>query len=133
MTAGTLDPSNLALDQSADRTTWVLRAEGAAMAALATSAYASTGASWWLYLALLLVPDIAMLGYLRGPKFGALIYNGGHTYALPFASAAVGTVSAEPLLTSIAFVWIAHIGFDRMLGFGLKRSTGFKHTHLGNL
>jgi len=32
--------------------------------------------------------------------------------------------------TQIALVWLAHIGFDRFFGYGLKYPTGFKDTHL---
>ncbi|WP_374546522.1 DUF4260 family protein [Rhodoblastus sp.] len=28
-------------------------------------------------------------------------------------------------------VWTAHIGLDRLLGFGLKHPAGFAFTHLG--
>ncbi|MEM6559127.1 MAG: DUF4260 family protein [Myxococcota bacterium] len=38
-----------------------------------------------------------------------------------------GRTDALPYLT----IWIAHIAFDRALGFGLKSPAGFKHTHLG--
>jgi Domain of unknown function (DUF4260) len=30
----------------------------------------------------------------------------------------------------VAVIWAAYIGFDRMIGYGLKYSSGFKHTHL---
>jgi hypothetical protein len=33
----------------------------------------------------------------------------------------------------MALIWLAHIGMDRMLGYGLKYSGGFKDTHLGRL
>lgn len=120
-------------EQGAGRTAWILRAEGAAAGAIATLLFAATDASWWLYAVLLLVPDLAMVGYLRGSNVGALTYNLAHAYVLPLGLAAIGIVGVQPLATSIALIWIAHIGFDRMLGYGLKRPTGFKHTHLGNL
>ena len=28
-------------------------------------------------------------------------------------------------------IWLAHIGFDRALGYGLKHPSAFQHTHLG--
>jgi hypothetical protein len=34
---------------------------------------------------------------------------------------------------SLATIWIAHIGFDRALGYGLKYGSGFTHTHLGRI
>jgi len=37
------------------------------------------------------------------------------------------------LTLSIAMIWLAHIGIDRALGYGLKYSTGFNFTHLGRI
>ncbi len=34
------------------------------------------------------------------------------------------------LFVSLALVWFAHIGFDRMVGYGLKYPTDFFDTHL---
>jgi hypothetical protein len=71
-----------------------------------------------------------MLGYLGGRKLGAGIYNFAHTYILPAALAAYGLYQSQPLALDLALIWIAHIGFDRLLGFGLKYQTAFRHTHL---
>lgn len=35
-----------------------------------------------------------------------------------------------PQLAPFGLIWLAHLGFDRMLGFGLKYPTFFKDTHL---
>lgn len=109
----------------------LLRLEGLAMLAAATSAYAQTGQSWWLFAALLLVPDVFMLGYLDSPRVGAAAYNLGHTYAGPAALVAAGLWLAAPLIGSIALIWLAHIGMDRAVGYGLKYPDAFHHTHLG--
>jgi hypothetical protein len=69
-------------------------------------------------------------GLSERPRLGAAIYNLAHTYALPAALAAYGLYQSQPLALNIALVWIAHIGFDRLLGFGLKYQTAFRHTHL---
>lgn len=45
----------------------------------------------------------------------------------------LGFASAEPLVLSIAMIWLAHIGIDRALGYGLKYSRGFGFTHLGRI
>ena len=37
------------------------------------------------------------------------------------------------LLLAISTIWIIHIAFDRLLGYGLKYSTHFKDTHLQHL
>lgn len=97
-------------ERTTDRTAWILRMEGAAVGMIATLFFATTDASWWLYLALLLVPDLVMVGYLRGPRVGALIYNLAHPYVLPLAVVAIGVFAEKPLATSIALIWIAHIG-----------------------
>ena len=117
------------------RTVWWLRMEGAAAALLAIGLFASSGASWWLFALLILAPDLSMAGYLRGPRTGAVIYNLGHGYGPPIAMLAAGSVAGAAtgagLLVEIAAIWMAHIGLDRMMGYGLKHPDGFRSTHLG--
>jgi hypothetical protein len=74
-----------------------------------------------------------MLGYLAGPRPGAVAYNLAHTYATPAVLAGVGWLIGTPLLLALALIWAAHIGFDRMLGYGLKLPTDFRDTHLGRI
>jgi hypothetical protein len=111
----------------------LLRLEGLAVAGLTFVLYARTGASWWLFAALWLVPDLSMLGYLYRPCWGARIYNAAHTYVLPSVLALFASVSRDATLLPIALIWINHIGIDRLLGYGLKYSNGFGWTHLGRL
>ena len=112
-------------------TTRFLRLEGAALLVGATWGFALTDASWGLYALLLFVPDVSMAGYLRGPRVGAHVYNAAHTTLGPAALAAVASAAGWTLGVPVALVWAAHIGLDRMLGYGLKRPEGFHHTHLG--
>ncbi len=72
-----------------------------------------------------------MLLYLIGPRSGAVAYNLMHTYVGPIALGVSGVASSAPILMMIALIWSAHIGFDRVLGYGLKHPTGFHYTHLG--
>ena len=58
-----------------------------------------------------------------------LLYNIAHTYVAPAVLVAV-TSLGEPQV-GLALIWVAHIGFDRLLGYGLKYHDGFGHTHLG--
>jgi|SRR5690606_27459727 hypothetical protein len=108
------------------------RVESLAIAALAVATYAWLGQSWLLFALLFLAPDLSMLGYLHSQRLGALIYNLGHNYAAPIILALFAPVIG-PLAYGLAAIWIAHIGFDRMLGFGLKLGRGFGETHLGKL
>ena len=97
----------------------------------ASAAYALVGSGWAFFALLFLAPDLSMLGYLGGRKVGAAAYNLGHSYILPTMLAACGVVMSQPILLSLSLIWVAHIGFDRMLGYGLKYATAFGHTHLG--
>ena len=108
----------------------ILRAEGLAVLAATLWIYAVLGWSWWLFAALILAPDLSMLGYLWGPRIGAAAYNAAHTYLAPAGLIALGALTVSPLLGSLALIWAAHIGLDRMLGYGLKYPHGFKATHL---
>ena len=110
---------------------YILRIEGLAVAAVSTVLYARTGASWWLFAALWLAPDLSMLGYLLSPCRGARIYNAFHTYTLPVVLGLSGWLLHAGVLVPLALIWVNHIGADRLLGYGLKYSNGFGWTHLG--
>jgi len=112
---------------------FLLRLEGAAVLAAATLVYVHLGQAWWIYAALFLVPDLSMLVYLANPRIGAACYNAVHTVTAPLALAGIGAGTGNTLVLAIAAVWLAHIGLDRMLGFGLKYATSFADTHLGLL
>ncbi|MFB6230981.1 MAG: DUF4260 domain-containing protein [Salinibacter sp.] len=108
----------------------LLRLEGVFVLAAAVTVYGATTHSWWLFAAALLAPDLFMTGYWAGPRVGALLYNTGHTYLVPIGLAAAGYLGASPLAGALALIWVAHIGMDRALGFGLKSPSGFSDTHL---
>ena len=110
-----------------------LRIEGAAQFALAVWGYHQLGGNWIGFVVLFLVPDLSWLGYLGGSQIGAIVYNLIHNNLLPLALAAAGFLDGDPLGITLALIWFAHIGADRLLGFGLKYPTGFKDTHLGAL
>lgn len=110
--------------------TVLLRAESAAVLILAVIAYWQLGGNWWLFALFILSPDLAALGYFGGPRLGATLYNAVHTYTPPLAVGVIGYFLAPHLLPFMA-IWIAHIGGDRLLGYGLKYPDSFGQTHLG--
>jgi hypothetical protein len=109
----------------------LLRLEGAIVAALTLVLYARTGASWWLFAALWLAPDLSLLGYLGRPCRAARIYNVFHTYFVPGVLGLSAFLLHANSLLPVALIWVNHIGVDRLLGYGLKYSDGFGWTHLG--
>ena len=108
----------------------LLRIEGGVLLAISALLYWVNGGGWILFVLLILVPDVSMLGYVFGTKVGTATYNIVHAYALPAGLAAFGVLAGSPLAVSAALVWFAHIGMDRMVGYGLKYTSGFKDTHL---
>jgi Domain of unknown function (DUF4260) len=111
----------------------LLRLEGLMLFAGMTLLYWLWGGPWWLYIVLFLAPDLSFLGYLAGPRIGAWVYNAMHSSIVPIAMLTVGFGFAPPLVLSLALIWLAHIGFDRALGYGLKYEAGFGFTHLGRI
>jgi Domain of unknown function (DUF4260) len=109
---------------------WWLRLEAGGIAVLSAILYARTGASWWWFAALWLVPDLAMLGYLVNPRIGAFCYNAVHSYLLLATLASAGLLSHQALALPFALIWFNHISVDRFLGYGLKYPAGFGFTHL---
>lgn len=110
-----------------------LRLEGFAALAAAVALYARGEFSWPLFALLFLAPDISMFAYAFGPRIGAVAYNLAHSQALAMALTAAGFFGAGAVATAVGLIWIAHIGFDRALGYGLKYSTRFADTHLGRI
>jgi hypothetical protein len=86
--------------------------------------------NWILFVILILAPDLAMAGYFKDTKLGSIVYNIFHIYAWPVALIILGIVLDKMILIQLALIWTAHIGMDRMAGYGLKYPTGFKDTHL---
>ena len=111
----------------------LLRLEGLALFLGMTLLYGVWDGSWWLYAILFLAPDLSFAGYLAGPKAGAVIYNTAHSYMAPMTLMTTGFTLSSPLVLSTAMIWLAHIGFDRTLGYGLKYFAGFGFTHLGRI
>ncbi|MBY0341306.1 MAG: DUF4260 domain-containing protein [Rhodocyclaceae bacterium] len=109
----------------------LLRLEGFCVLAVCSFAYAQFGGGWGVFLACFLLPDLAMLGYLVGPRAGALAYNASHSYLGPLVCLALALAISSQLSLVVALIWGAHIGFDRALGYGLKYELGFCYTHLG--
>jgi uncharacterized protein DUF4260 len=118
---------------SRDLPTVFLRLEGAALLGVALFLYGRGDQGWLLFAVLLLAPDVSIVGYAAGPRVGAVAYNVVHTTVGPAALAVVGVLTESVLTVSVALVWAAHIGGDRLLGYGLKRTTGFRDTHLGTI
>src|ERR1700756_1715002 len=117
-------PQSIAPAQLPSAVRYILRIEGLAAVAVSAVLYARTGASWWLFAGLWLTPDLSMLGYLISPCRGARVYNAFHTYTVPIMLGLLaGLLNAKALLP-FALIWINHIGVDRLLGYGLKYSTG---------
>ncbi len=83
-----------------------------------------------MFLALILAPDLAMIGYMRGVRVGSVTYNALHVYTLPALLAGAAIAFNVPTLLLIALIWFAHIGMDRVAGYGLKYPTEFKDTHM---
>lgn len=111
----------------------LLRLEGLTLFVGMTLLYGVWDGSWWVYAILFLAPDLSFAAYLGGPKIGAIIYNAAHSYMAPVALMTTGFALASPLVLSIAIIWMAHIGLDRALGYGLKYFAGFGFTHLGRI
>ena len=96
-------------------------------------AYSSTDRTWWLVPLLVLVPDLSMLGYLAGTRIGAYAYNIVHATPVPATLVAIGWWQGRSLIVALGLIWVAHIGLDRLAGYGLKYGDHFQHTHLGRI
>jgi len=111
----------------------LLHIEGLAVFGLSLYFYGYNQFSWLLFFVLLLAPDISMLGYLINNKIGARLYNLFHTYTIVTIVIFWGLLLEYPMALAIGLIWAAHIGMDRMLGYGLKYPTEFKDNHMNRV
>jgi hypothetical protein len=109
---------------------WFLRAEALATLTAGILGFGYLGGPWLAFIPLLLVPDIAMIGYIRNARLGALTYNVGHNLGTAALAVGIGLWLGVAWLAVAGCVLVAHIGMDRLLGYGLKYPTAFKDTHL---
>lgn len=89
------------------------------------------GFDWWWLFVLFLAFDASALGYLAGPRIGALCYNLVHNYGGAAIMLGVFLVTGFEAVGVVALAWIFHVAVDRALGFGLKHPDSFEHTDLG--
>ncbi|GAB3722824.1 DUF4260 domain-containing protein [Spirosoma lituiforme] len=89
--------------------------------------------AWWWFPALILVPDVSMIGYLVNPLVGAVSYNIVHHKGLGIVIGLLGLMAGNQTLMLAGIILFAHSSMDRMLGYGLKYADSFKHTSLENL
>jgi len=108
-----------------------LRFEGFFVLLLSIYLYHSSGFTWTLFIIFFLLPDLSFLGYLLNKKLGAVIYNLAHSLIGPCMLLGISIAKDDRMALQIGLIWLAHIGFDRALGYGLKYSEGFGYTHLG--
>ena len=103
------------------------------MLVAALAAYSKFGAGRGVFAAAFLIPDLSFVGYLAGPRVGAIAYDAAHSYIGAVVSLAAAVMFPTVIPLTVGLVWCAHIGFDRALGYGLKYSQGFGFTHLGRI
>lgn len=108
----------------------LLRLEGLALFAAASSAFLILGGPPWTLLVWLLAPDLVALGYLAGPRVGAILYDLVHATPAPLALLLVGVALDAPTASLASTVWLAHLGMDRAIGYGLKYPAGDGSSHL---
>jgi hypothetical protein len=111
----------------------LLRLEGLVLFAVSVSLFFQLGGTLWRFLLLLLVPDVTMAGYAFNVRTGAVVYNAGHTLAVPVALGGIAFYTNQPEILPFMLIWTAHIGMDRMFGYGLKYPTYFADTHIQRL
>ena len=109
----------------------LVRLEELFLGILAFYWFLSLPVHWWWFFVLLLAPDLSMIAYLFGPRVGGAVYNLVHHRAISAGLVILGGVLHAPGLQVAGLIVFAHSSFDRALGYGLKHTDSFQHTHLG--
>lgn len=110
-----------------------IRLESIIVFGAAVMGYVGAGYDGWLFVALFFTPDLSALGYLAGPRVGAVSYNSLHNFGLPVAGLVLGMTLHSGPLTAYCLIWLAHVAFDRSVGFGLMRPTRFGDSNVADI
>jgi len=114
------------------KTDTIVRLEFAALAVLAAYFFIHHDFAWYWLIPMFFAYDLGMIGYAINNQIGSITYNVAHSMLVSLACIALYAAwKPQSWLLFIAFTQLFHIGIDRFLGYGLKYSTGFQHTHLG--
>jgi hypothetical protein len=108
----------------------LLRVEGLVLFAAALALYLREDYSILLLVVLFLAPDLSFLGLAGGERIGAVAYDTAHTYVGPILLASVSLITEWTAGVELGLIWLAHIGIDRALGYGLRYPEAFRDTHL---
>lgn len=111
----------------------MLSLEGLIVLMSSIVAYWYIGGNGWLFIALLLVPDLTFIVYMMNQFIGTVAYNIVHTYTLPLILLTLALVVGWQMGIMLSLIWFAHIGMDRTIGYGLKYQTAFKDTHMNRV
>lgn len=107
------------------------RTEAFAVFFLGLWLYHQGGYSWLIFAFLFFLPDAGAIGYFKSHKLGSSLYNLTHWLIWPLALGSYGLVADQGTAKMIAIIWITHICFDRMLGWGFKTGGSFYETGMG--
>jgi hypothetical protein len=106
---------------------------GLVTASVAVGVVVTHHASWWQLVFFALAPDLTLIaGTSRGLARGQLhpravpFYNAVHRYWAPAVLVAAALLLQSPGWVAAGLAWVAHISFDRSLGFGLRTPEGFQ-------
>jgi hypothetical protein len=108
----------------------LLHLEGAAVLIVSLLSYHWSHGSWLQFAFLFLLPISRCSATPPILRWERSRTNAVHTYVGPLVLAGYSFGSNRPAMFSLSLIWIAHIGLDRMLGFGLKYPTRFNDTHM---
>jgi hypothetical protein len=108
----------------------LLRLEGLVLFSAALTLYIREDYSLLLLVVLFLAPDLSFVGLAGGPRIGAIAYDSVHTYVGPIMLASGSLIAEWTVGVELGLIWLAHIGIDRALGYGLRYPDAFSQNHL---
>lgn len=111
----------------------LLKLEDLAELLLGIFLFSKLNFAWWWFPALILLPDLSMLGYVINTKVGAALYNFVHHKGLGILIGIAGFLMSNEVLMLTGIILFGHSSMDRLFGYGLKYNDDFKHTHLGKI
>lgn len=103
------------------------------LAIFALYGYLASGASWWMFAILILIPDLSYIALRRDPRIGAIVYIILHGWIGVIFLVVLGWMMNWRICIDMALIWTVHIGVDGALGYGLICKKESNDTDLGRI
>jgi len=110
-----------------------MHVDGLALLAGSLVFYANLNFNWVTFALLLFTPDLPLILYGVNKQMASIAYNLVHSLVFPILLLVTSHFADNIVGIQLSLIWLAHIGMDRVFGYGFKYLGRMKETHFSRV